>query len=298
MDKAQPGRGTQDITVVWIVFVLLVVGMILAYWFLLYKPKVEDIAAVQASIRSKASTLENYKDEASELLNYEDQFAALVHAWNTNQHFFVNGLTHDEFTDTYKKPYEGREQWAIFDALKDVWSAARFAGIFLSEMWVSESLDFYMDDVPFEIPWELQGAIWWEAKPSERGENSDPLFTSHIFSIKFYGDLEETRRFIEILQKLEGEVTKIYSVHCFETANEAAYRAIPLGFSDVVLTNITLEIDMMLSVYELNPDAPSPNNPPDIPGTASCSYSTGGGGGGGGGRGGGRGGGGGVGLGI
>ncbi|MCK4720158.1 hypothetical protein KAU08_05845 [bacterium] len=292
MDKAQPGRGTQDITVVWIVFVLMVVGMILAYWFLLYKPKVEDITAVQASIRSKESTLDNYKSEASQLLNYEDQFAALVHAWNTNQHFFVNGLTYDEYTGTYKKPYEGREQWAIFDALKDVWSAARFAGIFLSEMWVSESLDFYMDDVPFEIPWELQRAIGWEAKNSERGENSDPLFTSHIFSIKFFGDLEEMRRFIEILQKLEGDVQKIYSVHCFETANEAAYRAQPLGFSDIVLTNITLEIDMMLSVHELNPDAPSPNNPPDIPGTASCSYSTGGGGGGG------RGGGGGVGLGI
>jgi hypothetical protein len=224
MDKAQPGRGTQDITVVWIVFVLMVVGMILAYWFLLYKPKVEDITAVQASIRSKESTLENYKSEASQLLNYEDQFAALVHAWNTNQHFFVNGLTYDEHTGTYKKPYEGREQWAIFDALKDVWSAARFAGIFLSEMWVSESLDFYMDDVPFEIPWELQRAIGWEPKNSERGENSDPLFTSHIFSIKFFGDLEEMRRFIEILQKLEGDVQKIYSVHCFETANEAAYQ--------------------------------------------------------------------------
>lgn len=298
MDKAQPGRGTQDITVVWIVFVLMVVGMILAYWFLLYQPKVEDITAVQASIESKKSTLKNYKDEASQLLNYEDQFAALVHAWNTNQHFFVNGLTYDEHTGTYKKPYEGKEQWAIFDALVDVWSAAKFAGIFLSEMWVSESLDFYMDDDPFEIPWELQGAIWWEAIGSERGENSDPLFTSHIFSIKFFGDLEETRRFIEILQKLEGEVTKIYSVHCFETANEAAYRAMPLGFSDIVLTNITLEIDMMLSVHELNPDAPSPNNPPDIPGTASCSYSTGGGGGGGGSRGGGRGGGAGVGIGI
>jgi len=55
---------------------------------------------------------------------------------------------------------------------------------------------------------------------------------------------------------------------------------------------------MMLSVYELNPDAVTANTPPDIPGQASCSYGSSGGGGSGGGGGGGARGGGGFGLGI
>jgi hypothetical protein len=285
MDKAPPtARGTQDITVVWIVFALAVVALILVYWYVLYKPKMEEIDAVQASIRTKETTLETYKSEAKELLNYEDQFAAVVHQWNQNQHFFVNGLVFDEGTGTYKPRFEaGKKQEAIFEALESVWSAAQFAGVFLVEMYVSESLEFYMNDEPFNVPTDLVGAIAWEPIIGDRGENPNPLFTSHNFSIKFYGDLTETRRFIEILQKLEGEVAKIFSVHCFETADEPAYRANVVGLSDVVLTDITLEIDMMLSVHELNPDAQTANSPPDIPGTASCTYGSGGGSSGGGG---------------
>lgn len=301
MDKAPPtARGTQDITVVWIVFVLAVVALILVYWYVLYKPKMEDIEAVKASIRSKETTLETYKNEAKELLNYEDQFAAVVHQWNKNQHFFVNGLVYDEATGTYKPQYQDEErQWAIFDALLKVWDSARYAGVFLQEMYVSESVEFYMHDTPFNIPTELLGGVAWEPVISIRGENPDPLFTSHNFSVKFFGDLEETRRFIEILQKMEGQDPKIFSIHCFETADEASYRADLVGLSDVVLTDITLEIDMMLSVHELNPDAETANTPPDIPGTASCTYGSGGGtagGGGGGGRGGAHGGGAGLGL--
>ncbi len=298
MDKAPPVRGTQDVTVVWIVFVLLVLILIAGYWYLLYKPKVEDIAAVQASIRQKETTLQNYKSEARELLNYEDQFAAVVHQWNQNQHFFVNGLVYDEATDTYKPPYEGREQWAIFDALQMVWAAARYAGVYLQEMYVSESLEYYMDDEPFNVPDKLIRAISWEPVVGTRGANTDPMFTAHNFGIKFFGDLEETRRFIEILQKLEGEVQKIFSIHCFETADEAAYRSGTVGLGEVVLTDITLEIDMMLSVHEYNYQADTPNSPPDIPGTASCSYTGGGGGRRGGGGGGGGASGAGVGLGI
>jgi len=300
MEKAAPpaARGTQDVTVVWIVFVLAVIGLIAAYWFLLYKPKGEEIQAVQASIRTKTKTLEEWKTDAKELLNYEDQFAALVHQWNENQHYFVNGYVRDDRTGTYQPQYEGREQTAIFETFQTVWSAARAASVYLQEMYVSEELEFYMDDDPFEVPWELQRAINWKAIMSNRGENMNPLFSSHNMAIKFFGNLQETRRFIEIMQKLEGDVKKLFSVHCFETADAASYRANLIGFSDVVLTDITLEIDMMLSVYEVNPKAKTANTPPDIPGTASCSYgSSGGGGRGGGGGGGGRGGGG-VGLGI
>jgi uncharacterized membrane protein YgcG len=300
MDKAPaPARGTQDVTVVWVVFALAVIGLVAAYWYLLYKPKTEEIAAVQASISNKQSTLDTYKKESAELLNYEDQFAALVHAWNVNQHYFVNGLTWDEGTGTYKPPFKGREQWAIFETLLGVWDAARAAGVYLQEMWVSEELEFYMDDQPFEVPEELRSAINWTAKLSNRGENPNPLFSSHNFAIKFFGNLEETRRFIEVMQKLQGQEKKIFSIHCYETADTPSYRSDVVGLSDVILTDITLEIDMMLSVYEINPSATTANTPPDIPGQASCSYgSSGGGGGGRGGGGGGRGGGGGVGLGI
>ena len=299
MDKAQQGRGTQDITVVWVVFILLVLGMIAVYWYMLYQPKVDQIRQTQSSIASKETTLENYKTEARQLLNYEDEFAALVHAWNMNQHYFVNGLTLDEGgSGMYQNPRDAeKSMWSVFDAYKEVFSAGRFAGVHIAEMVVAEGVEFYVDDVPFEIPTELLGAIGWVPILANRGENTDPLFTSHNFSIKLYGDLDGLKRFIEILQKLEGDVRKIFSVHCFETADEAAYRIYSVGFGDLVLTDITLEIDMALSVHELNPYAPTPNNPPDIPGTSSCNYGSAGGGGGGSGGGGGRSGGG-VGLGL
>ncbi len=296
---APQARGTQDITVVWIVFALAVIGLIAAYWLLLYKPKVEEIQAVQASINSKEQTLETYKREAGELLNYEDQFAALVHQWNGNQHYFVNGLTWDAGSHTYKPPFEGREQWAIFETLLDVWNTARAAGVYLQDMWVSEELEFYMDDEPFEVPIELVNSINWTTVLSNRGENTNPLFSSHNLAVKFYGNLEEIKRFIEYIQKMEGEDKKLFSIHCFETAQDMpSYRRDVVGLSDVVLADITLEIDMMMTCYELNPDATTANTPPDIPGQASCSYGTSGGGGGGRSGGGGGRGGGGVGLGI
>jgi uncharacterized membrane protein YgcG len=166
-------------------------------------------------------------------------------------------------------------------------------------MWISEDLQYYMDDTPFEVPDELKASVGWVPNLSNRAENTNPMFTAHNFSVKFYGNLEQTRRFIEFVQKLKGDISKIYSVHCYETADKPSYRANVIGLSDVVLTDVTLEIDMYMSVYELNPKAASPNVPPDLPGTASCSYgSSGGGRGGGGGGGGGGRVGGGVGLGI
>ncbi|HEX9745840.1 MAG TPA: hypothetical protein VGB30_10485 [bacterium] len=280
MDQAPASRGTQDITVVWVVFVLVVIGLILAYWFVLYKPKSEEIAATQMSIESKKSTLENYKQEASQLLNYEDQFAALTHQWNQNQKFFIHGLVWDQGSQAYQPEYSGANyQYATFETLKQVWAAAAFAGVAMTEMYISEDLDFYTDDEPFEIPDELKGGVGWNLVMQTRGENTNPLFTSHNFAVKFFGDLDHTKRFIEILQKLEGRVTKIFTVHCFETAEEAGYSADVVGFGDVVLTNISLEMDMFLSVYELNPSASSVNTPPDMPGGASCSYGSSGGGG-------------------
>ncbi len=300
MDQAPaPSRGTQDITVVWVVFIAAVLGLVLAYWFMLLKPKNEEIIATQASIRTKESTFDSWSEEAKELLNYEDKFSAVVYQWNKNQHFFINGLVLDEATNTYKEPYKDSEQWAIFDTLLDVFIAARFANVLLTEMWVSEGLEFYMDDEPFEIPDELKG-IDWVAIISNRGENTNPLFRSHGVSIKFYGDLDEIKRFIEVIQKLEGRVEKIFSIHCFETADEPTYRANLIGLGDVILTDITFEIDMYMSVYELNPHAVTVNTPPEMPGSASCSYGSvsGSGGGGGGGGGGSSRGGGGMGLGI
>ncbi|HDS30578.1 MAG TPA: hypothetical protein ENN67_05980, partial [Firmicutes bacterium] len=273
MDNAPArARGTQDITVVWVVFVLAVLGLIAAYWFLLLKPKNEEIQMTQASIASKESTFTSYKKEAEELLNYEDKFAALVHQWNKNQHYFVNGLVWDAGTRRYQEPYKGREQWAIFDTLLQVWSAGAFAGVLITEMWISEDLEFYLDDEPFEVPDELKGAVDWKPIMSHRGENPNPLFTSHNFSIKFYGNLQQTRRFIEVVQKLEQENMKIFSVHCFENSGAPMYRANIVGRGDVILTDVAFEMNMSMSVYELNPHAKTANTPPDIPGTASCSY--------------------------
>ena len=299
MDKAPAARGTQDITVVWIIFVLVVIGLILGYWFMLYKPKTEEIQTVQGSIAQKTTTLASYKNDAKELLNYEDQFAVLVRQWNQNQHFFVNGLVESPpNSGIYQPQYPHREQWAIFDTLGMVWSAAGAAPVSLQEMYISEKMQFHPNDDPFEVPDNLKSAIGWDPVFADRGANTNPMFISHNFSIKFFGTTEQVRRFIELIQKLKGDVRKIFSIHCFETASKPAYRRNTVGLSNVVLTNVTLEIHMFMSVYEMNPAAISPNAVPDLPGSASCSYGSAGGGAGGGGGGMTGGGGGGMGIGI
>jgi len=288
MDKAPAARGTQDITVVWIIFILVVIGLVVGYWFMLYKPKTEEIQMTQSSIAQKTTTLKSYENDAKELLNYEDQFAVLVRAWNQNQHFFVNGLVENPpHSGKYNAPYPGREQWAIFDTLGEVWLAAASAPVSLQEMYISEKMKFYPNDQPFEVPDNLKGAIGWDPVMADRGENQNPMFISHNFSIKFFGTMENTHKFIEYLQKLKGSVTKVFSIHCFETSNKPAYRANQVGLTNVVLSSVTLEIHMFLSVYEMNPAALTPNAVPDLPGATSCSYGSAGGGGAGGGGGGG-----------
>lgn len=125
------------------------------------------------------------------------------------------------------------------------------------------------------------------------------LFNAHDFTVQFEASYEQLKKFIEILQDLEGEESWVVSIHCFETSGDPLMFGFPASLTgDVVLTNVKIPMEMFCTAYELY-EPGSVNTPPNLPGATGCSPQGGGGGGsnrgGGGGR---RGGGSGAGLGT
>ncbi|MFH1515739.1 MAG: hypothetical protein ABIG42_09810 [bacterium] len=191
-------------------------------------------------------------------------------------------------------------------------------------IYINEVLEFHPDDEPFDFPpdfgflWDN-----WEFIPSERfpdagdssgsgdvgggstgagaggnfgygsgggsgmsaaGGGARDLFSAHDFTIEFEASYEQLKKFIEILQDLEGEDAWVVSVHCFEVTDDP----VTLGFQatvsggDFIVTDVKIPMEMFCTAYELYEPGPT-NSPPNLPGETSCSPSGGGGGGGGGG---------------
>ena len=115
------------------------------------------------------------------------------------------------------------------------------------------------------------------------GGAAKQLFSAHDFSIEFEATFDQLKRFIEIMQDLEGDEAWVISVHCFETTDDPMI----FGFQatlggDRVYTDVKIPMEMFCTAYELY-ELGSTNDPPNLPGSTSCSPSGGGGGGGGGG---------------
>jgi hypothetical protein len=184
---------------------------------------------------------------------------------------------------------------------------------------LSDNLEFHPDDVPFDFPAKflfLQDN--WDFIPSNRfpeegapsgaadvgtapatgaagagagfgtgggagttaaGGGAKQLFSAHDFSIEFEASYDQLKRFVEILQDLEGEEAWIITVHCFETTDDPlifGFQATLTG--DVIYTDVKIPMEMFCTAYELY-ELGATNDPPNLPGTTSCNPSGGGGGG-------------------
>ena len=89
--------------------------------------------------------------------------------------------------------------------------------------------------------------------------------------------------FSEILQDLEGEEAWVVTVHCFETTDDPLIFGFPATLTgEMVYTDVKIPMEMFCTAYELY-ELGATNDPPNLPGSTSCSPSSGSGGGGGGG---------------
>jgi uncharacterized membrane protein YgcG len=187
---------------------------------------------------------------------------------------------------------------------------------------IDEMLYFHPDDEPFDFPPDfIFLSDLWEFVPSERfpEEGSDTqtggdtgaasggvtggagfgsgggggsatkdsgesksLFTAHDFTVEFEASFEQLKKFISILQDLEGEEQWIVSIHCFDASGDPIMFGFPATLTgDMVLTDVKIPMQMFCTAYELY-ELGATNAPPNLPGSTSCGASGGGGGGGGG----------------
>jgi hypothetical protein len=282
--QARPGGGTSDVTIMVVLFILITIGIIAGWYLLLYKPKLDDISSMMAQRDTKKSQLNSYIAEVKDILNYEDQKKLLERKWDDNKHFYVLGG---------EEGYEPKDyQFAIFDAYDSVFDLGAFAGVEILHLKVAESFKYYMHDEPWDLPWNLIQFEWeviFQDRPVPEGaeqattQNTTAMVTAHTFTVVMRGDYQSIRRFIEVVQNMEGEYKKIMSIHCFGVSEEPSYYVFPLSYPGQggVLADVTVELQMLMTFYELN-EFGTPGPVPDVPGSVSCSFGGGGGGGGGG----------------
>lgn len=286
--QTKPGGGTSDVTIMIVVFVLVTIGILAGFYFLMYKPKTEDIQSMNAQRDAKTNTLRQYITEAKDLYNYYDRLEILKDQWTLNKKYYVLGDVESEGIDP--RDY----QWAIFDAYEEIFEMGDYAGVNIMYLKVAEAFKYYMHDEPWELPWELL-QFEWDVVFSERGgaeegveattQEATAMITAHTFTAVMRTDYPGLKRFIEVVQNMEGDVKKLVSVHCFAITEEPSYFSFPVSFRGTggrVLTDVTIEVEMLLTFYELN-EKGTAGAVPDIPGQTACSF----GGGGRGGRGGG-----------
>ena len=117
------------------------------------------------------------------------------------------------------------------------------------------------------------------AGASTAGGAAKNLFNAHDFTVQFEASYEQLKKFVEILQDLEGEEAWVVSIHCFETSGDPLMFGFPASIrGDVVLTNVKIPMEMFCTAYELY-EPGGVNTPPNLPGATGCSPSGGGGGG-------------------
>jgi hypothetical protein len=294
--------GTNDVMIMIVLFVVVTIGILVGFYMGLYKPKTEDIKSMRAQRDSKKNQLNTYITEVKDLYNYKDRLNILNDKWAENKHYYIlGGGKYEE-----EKKYTPQQyQFAIFDAYDKVFDFGAAAGVEILFLKVSESFKYYMHDDVWDLPYNLLQFDWdivFSSRPVPEGAEeastslATAMVTAHTFSATLRGDYEGIRRFIEIVQNMEGDYQKIYSIHCFGVSEEPSYYVYPISFGGRgggVLTDVTVEVEMLMTFYELN-EYGTPGAVPDVPGTVSCSFSGGGGGGGGGSSPGGGGGGGGT----
>jgi hypothetical protein len=282
--------GTNDVTIMIALFIVVTLGILIVFYVGLYKPKTEAIRSAQATRDSKKTQLISYITEVKDLYNYQDRLDILKDKWAENKHYYVlGGGKYEEEKNYTPQQY----QFAIFDAYNQVFEFGYAAGVDVLFLSVAESFKYYMHDDPWDLPWNLLQFDWdivFQERAVPEGaeeastQNTSAMVTAHTFTATMRGNYDSIRRFIEVVQNMEGDYDKIYSIHCFSVSEDPSYVVYPISFRGrgaAVLTDVTVELEMLMTFYELN-ESGTPGAVPDIPGSVSCSFGGGGGHGGGG----------------
>jgi len=283
--QVKPGGGTSDVTVMVVLFVVITIGLIAGFYFFLYKPKVEAINQMKAQRQSKVSQLNGYIKEVKDLMNYQDQLQILTDKWEKNKHFYVLGQP-----DKDVKPEE--YQFEIFKAYDAIFQMGAYAGVEILSLKLSESFKYYMHDKPWDLPPQLLKYEWepvFATRPTEggveaAGQTGGAMITPHTFTAVMRGNYQSIRRFIEVVQNMEGDYQTIISIHCYHISKEPSYYFSTVryragaGRPSSVLYDVSVEVEMLMTFYELN-EKGTPSGVPDVPGSVPCSFGGGGGGG-------------------
>ncbi|MCD6216821.1 hypothetical protein J7L05_03035 [bacterium] len=333
MDKMS--KSGQDVTIAIVITVIVFLGSAAAFHQYFYITKLAEIDSLKAQRTSKEQTFNNYKKVIEEKPNFEEQLVALHATWDNNKHYFVNGMVDwDDIEEirqtqfTIFQLYEKVIEAAVFAGIEVEHPVEQEFAIM-----ITEELQFHPDDEPFDFPPHFLFLVNnWSFIPSERFPDADSekgaadvggsssgssggfgfgtgggssasaggavknLFSAHDFTVEFEATYDQLKKFIEIMQDLEGDEAWVISVHCFETSGDPIFFGFPATLSgDIVYTDVKIPMEMFCTAYELY-EPGATNIPPNLPGETSCSPSGGGGGGGSSSGGGGIGGGGGAGF--
>lgn len=316
MEKDVPRGGSgQDATIVAAVVAILFIGTFVAYYYMALKPKVEEIAALEASKQAKINELRGKLDTVKELKNYEVRLAVLDDQWEENKHWFISGLTNWNDRQSVAQTQFDIFQlyWRVVDIARasgiDVDTRSTDGGFIPFQVKIDEAIKFYLDDEPYDIPTEyffLLDNLTFEPKfrfpqDGEGGLASvttegKSLFNAHNFSVAFTGTYQNINLFTKNLQQRFGQEDTLVAVHCYASDGDPLLESRLSPFNpNIRLSRVRIGVQMYCTAYSIF-DAPgiAINTPPNLPGETDCKSSSGGsrgGGGSGGGGGGGSGGG-------
>ncbi|MEO7993597.1 MAG: hypothetical protein ABI743_04295 [bacterium] len=284
------------------------IGTFVAYYYLALKPKVEEIASLEAQKQSKINDLGNKLTEIKELKNYEVRLAVLEDQWQDNKHWFINGLT-----DWTRKEDVRQTQFNIFQLYIHVVDIARASGIDVDnrgyetpfQLKIDEQIKFYLDDDPYNVPNEFYFLLEnIDFEPANRFKDEGDtvgvttegksLFEAHNFQVQGTATYEQISHFAKYLQQRFGQEDTLIAVHCYASDGDPLINVrTPFFTNQVYSSSIQIGFTMYCTAYSIF-DAPgiTINTPPSLPGETDCKGSNGssrggGGGGGGGGMGGG-----------
>jgi uncharacterized membrane protein YgcG len=261
MDKMS--KSGQDVTIAIVITVIVFLGSAAAFHQYFYTTKLAEIDSLKAQRTSKEQTFNNYKKVIEEKPNYEKQLVALHATWDNNKHYFVNGMVDwDDIEEirqtqfTIFQLYEKVIEAAVFAGIEVEHPVEQEFTII-----ITEELHFHPDDEPFDFPPHFLFLINnWSFVPAERFPDADSekgaadvggsssgstggfgfgtgggssssaggavknLFNAHDFTVEFEATYDQLKKFIEIMQDLEGDEAWVISVHCFETTGMLRFR--------------------------------------------------------------------------
>jgi len=269
---AAPGSSISSNQVYLIVVVLVFIGSIAGYIYLLHKPLQEEIDTLSARKDRLEADFYAKQAESKRLDDYAEWKQKAELKWEENVHYFLT------------------DQFQIWDGVGDVIDMLEQHGLDVYELGIDWPWTFHPNQNPEDFDhhsstWELMNRMGfgadivvedWEWEESDFDQASEPLFQEIVFSIKFICEYRDLLAFLRAVQDFDSDNQRLVSVHCFGWGDSSG-GALRAGFVQAYLP-----LKMMLTLHMVNLQADLTRNhgtPSGLVGTLSCSSVSGGSGG-------------------